>query len=371
MKALTPIDPSGWAYPHVVGTGGIGSGMFFSLRGDDTLGRNESRLGTLQPYQDFCKMHIIMHYVAVLSGATPGGRFRSLPVGRVGDDEVGQRLIRQMQQVGMDTVGVTTSVDQRTLFSVCFQYPDASGGNITTDNSASAQVSPDDITRFFQDHPEASQPGIVLAVPEVPVATRIALLKQGRQTGGLNVASVLSSEIEAFEQEDGFTLVDLLSVNTDEAQRIAGANGDTPAEVVVATCVDRLRSANPNIVVLMTDGARGSYCYAGRQLRFTPGLATSVVSTAGAGDAFLAGVLMGVNAGLPWHKEEDDRTFGDTALVTAVELGTLLASLAVTSADTIHATADAATLYAYAQQRNIPLGTNFARLFSNANALRS
>ena len=367
MKALTPITPSGFAYPHIVGTGGIGSGMFFSLREDHTLGRNESRLGTLQPYRDFCKMHIVMHYVAVLLGARPDGDFRSFPIGSVGDDEVGQQLIAQMQKVGMETDGVRISADQRTLFSVCFQYPDSSGGNITTDNSASAQVSPDDVTRFVQDHAEVNPPGIMLAVPEVPVATRVALLEQGRKIGSLNVASVLSSEVEAFDQSGGFGLVDILSVNTDEAQRIAGTEENTPPEAMVAACVARLRSANPNVVVLMTDGARGSYCYAGGQLRFTPGLAASVVSTAGAGDAFLAGTLVGINSGLPWHKERNDPTFGAAPLATAVELGTLLASLAVTSADTIHPTADAAALSAYAQQKKLPFGLDFSRLFSGSN----
>ena len=367
MKALTP-NSAGFVFPHIVGTGGIGSGMFFSLQGEHTLGRNESRLGTLQPYQDYGKMHIIMHYAAVLQGAHPAGPFRAFPIGRVGDDEVGRQLVQQMQQVGMDTIGVAVSPDERTLFSVCFQYPDASRGNITTDNSASAQLSSDDITRFFRNHPEADQAGIVLAAPEVPVATRITLLEQGRKVGSLNVASVLSSEVEAFEQQGGFALVDVLAVNTDEAQRIAGAEEDTPSDAMAAACVDRLRVVNPNVILLLTDGARGSYCYAHRQLRFTPGLATSVVSTAGAGDAFLAGTLAGMNSGLPWHKEDDDATFGDTPLTTAVELGTLLASLAVTSADTIHATADAATLRAYAQQKNVSFGADFSRLFPPTNA---
>ena len=48
-------------YGYLVAVGGIGSGMFFGLRGGHTLGRNESRAGTILRRRDFCKLHIVAH----------------------------------------------------------------------------------------------------------------------------------------------------------------------------------------------------------------------------------------------------------------------------------------------------------------------
>ena len=50
----------------MIGTGGVGSGSFFALDGNQTLGREESRGGRFLDCQDYCKLHIISHYVKVL-----------------------------------------------------------------------------------------------------------------------------------------------------------------------------------------------------------------------------------------------------------------------------------------------------------------
>ncbi|HEX6907174.1 MAG TPA: hypothetical protein VF154_11240, partial [Terriglobales bacterium] len=46
-------------YRRLIGIGGIGSGIFFALDGEHTLGREESRLGKLLEVRDYCKLHII------------------------------------------------------------------------------------------------------------------------------------------------------------------------------------------------------------------------------------------------------------------------------------------------------------------------
>ena len=59
-------------YRRMIAIGGIGSGIFFALDGNHTLGRDESRLGRLLDIRDYCKLHIISHYVARLLGAGAG-----------------------------------------------------------------------------------------------------------------------------------------------------------------------------------------------------------------------------------------------------------------------------------------------------------
>src|SRR5688500_3236515 len=122
MSRLYPIGSGGYRYDHIAGTGGIGTGIFFSLVSNETLGRNESRAGYLLPYQDYCKQHIILHYIAVLLGAGQKDHFNVYPIGKVGHDEPGKWLLRIMQEAGMDTRYVARSADAATLFSVCFQY---------------------------------------------------------------------------------------------------------------------------------------------------------------------------------------------------------------------------------------------------------
>jgi hypothetical protein len=89
-------------FRQLVGVGGLGTGMFFALKGDHTLGRNESRLGSLLDVRDYCKLHIVTHYVATLLGASQG-QFPVMPLGKVGDDAAGTFVLREMRTVGIDT----------------------------------------------------------------------------------------------------------------------------------------------------------------------------------------------------------------------------------------------------------------------------
>lgn len=363
MRTLQPIDKL--CYNHIVGTGGIGSGIFFSLEGDHTLGRNESRMGRLEPFRDYCKQHIIMHYIAVLLGAGKTGSFQSFPIGKIGNDDVGHRLRSMMEIAGMDTGHVTISNNAATLFSVCYQYPDHSGGNITSANSASNLLQPRDIDAFFENYAMNGKEGIVLAAPEVPLIARIHMLELGKSHGMLNVASVLSSEIEEFERLKGFELTGLLAVNIDEAQRIAKIEGDQPETGdIVRACTSRLQKANPEMRVLITNGSLGSYFFYKGQLEFTPSLKTTVVSTAGAGDAFLSGTIAGLCCGLPLFKGFSSGELRELPLQTAVELGTVLASYSVTSADTIHEGANATSLCNYILQSGLSMSEEFEDLFS-------
>jgi sugar/nucleoside kinase (ribokinase family) len=366
MICLQPIRQPGLRFKHIIATGGIGSGIFFSMSNNHTLGRNESRMATLLPYKDFCKQHIIMHYVSILLGAKPNGEFQSFPIGKVGNDHTGKILMEQIKSVGMDTKNVTMVDNCSTLFSVCFQYPDHTGGNITTENSASSNVSPGDISMFFQDFHLKGDREIILAVPEVPLPARIKLLEYGRQRGSLNIASVLSSEVIDFKNMHGFEIVDILSINIDEAQSIAQLIDEpVTGTLIIEACVKALKEINPGISILITDGPKGSYCYAKNYLGFTPALKVPVISTAGAGDAFLAGVISGLCCGLPLCKGFSDTNFPSKELESAAELGTLLGSFSVTSPDTIHPGADTETLYRFAMENKIKPGTDFSILFKD------
>jgi sugar/nucleoside kinase (ribokinase family) len=87
-------------------------------------------------------------------------------------------------------------------------------------------------------------------------------------------------------------------------------------------------------MVSVTAGKRGSWVWDLRRLSRAPAPEVDAVSTAGAGDAFLAGLLAGIGADLP--------------LTEAQELATLAAALSVTSPHTIHKGIDRESLARFA-----------------------
>jgi len=306
-------------YSAVIGSGGIGSGMFFALDGNHTLGREESRRGRLLNRRDYCKLHIVLHYVKSLMGRD----FHAVALGMVGDDEKGEELVHEMKEVGIDVSMVDRAEGTQTLFSFCFVYPDGSGGNMTTSDSASARVTPAyiDVARpFFKKY---RRRGIVLAVPEVPLDARVRVLEYGTKYSLFRAASFTTGEMDEVNETHILRIVDLFSLNIDEAARIAGiSRGSDSAEETVKLAVKVLIDLYPHLVITVTAGKRGNWAWDGHRLRHRDALPVEAVGTAGAGDAFIAGMISGIAVGL--------------CVFEAQELATLISSLSVTSPDTIH-----------------------------------
>ncbi len=347
----------------LVGVGGIGTGMFFALRDNHTLGRSESRAGRLLRRRDFCKLHIVAHYVAALSG-----RLAVLPIGKVGDDPAGEAMIQQMRGVGMHTRFVQVEPGASTLFSVCFLYPDGEGGNLTTEDSASAAVTAVDVERAVESLPEVlaelqvlpAARGVALAVPEVPLPARLRLLELGRQRGWFCAAALTTAEAPRAALAGMFALTDLLSVNREEAAALAGMSADAETEAIVAGAGAALRRANPGARLCVTAGAAGAYGWADGQIEHTPAATVDVVNTAGAGDAVLAALIAAEAAGLPFIRPRRPRRrrLADAPLETAMDLAALLAGLAVACEDTINFQAGSAALRELAGR----IGADAARL---------
>lgn len=312
------VDLERASYRALIGTGGIGSGLFFALQGNHTLGREESRSGRFLDRRDYCKLHIISHYVQVLLG--PG--FAVIPIGCVGDDATGQKLLDKMRAVGLDMRHVETCAGRQTLFSICLVYPDQSGGNLTVGDSACECVDPALIEQSSEEFIRFAGRGIALAAPEVPLAARRRLLEMGSEHGFLRVAAFTTGEIQAASDGGMLQLTDLLAINISEAGAIAGVIPDDMAPMtVVEAALTRLQRTNPALWVSITAGSHGSWSWDGEHLAHVPAFPVQAVSTAGAGDAHLAGIIAGLVAGL--------------ALGEAQELGALVAALSVTSPHTI------------------------------------
>jgi sugar/nucleoside kinase (ribokinase family) len=351
--------PEDARYRLVVGVGGIGTGAFFALDGNHTLGRNESRSARLLDVRDYYKLHIILHYVAVLLGAQPSGMpVHVVPIGNVGDDSPGRQMVQEMTAAGIDVSLVQIVAGAPTPFGICFQYPDGSGGNITATNGAAQMLTAADV-----DHAEpllrahAGQ-AIVLAAPEVPLAARARLLALGTEYRCLRVAALASAEVLPAQDMGLMRVIDLLSMNEDEGALLAGQPFDErDPQPFLDACSRAVAAQNAHMQLVVTCGKIGAFAWAQGQWDFCPAPAVDVISTAGAGDALLGALIACLAAGVPLSvpgRRESARA--GHRIECALDYGVLLGSYAATSPHSIHPDASASSLARFAGQ----IGWDFA-----------
>lgn len=309
-------------FTQVIGTGGIGSGVVFLMDSNRALSRDESRLAPLSPAQDYCKQHIILHYIA--KALTPDVSVHA--IGAVGQDAQGQRLLLMMEEAGIDTRQVHRDDQLPTMYSVCLQYPDKAICNVTTSNSASAALGTAEVDAALAQLPPVGPHTLVVAAPEVPLATRLRLLERTFSSGAFCLASCATDEMSEFVDLGGVHYASLLCFNQEEAEAFAGVSGLNPLALTQA-CQHKQRLENPEGRLLITLGSAGAIACAGDTQVLIPAFPTEVLGTGGAGDAFVSGIMVGLALGLPFILP------GGQA--TAAHLGAALAAESVRSADTI------------------------------------
>lgn len=312
------VSPDRLRWRALLGTGGIGTGSFFALEGNHTLGREESRTGRFLDTRDYAKLHIIAHYVQTLMGAA----FTTLPIGHVGADGAGRRLREEMAAAGMGLRHVRTLEDAPTMNCICLVYPDGSGGNLTAGNSACTRVDAAAVREAEGDFARFAGEGIALAAPEVPLEARAEVLRLGTEYGFLRVACFTSEEIRNGSAPALLKETDLLAINQDEAAALAGVSADASFSDRAEKAWKAAARIQPSIQLIVTAGASGSWVSEGRDLTHCPACRVEPVNAAGAGDALLAGLLAGLACGL--------------AIEQAQLLGALAGALSVTSPHTIH-----------------------------------
>lgn len=329
-------DHSRLRYDALIGVGGIGAGSFFQLSGNQTLGREESRAGRFLDQRDYCKLHIIAQNFSSLLGP----EFPTILLGRVGEDDPGRRLITEMRTSGMDVHQVELCPGEQTMFSICFLYPDGSGGNLTTEDSACSRVDAAFVERARPDFVRYRIRGIALAAPETPLESRAALLRLATEHGFFRAAAFNSLEVPVAMAEGLLLQVDLLALNRSEAEAALHAEpGALDACEIASRAIDRLAREYPRLQLSITAGASGSWFWDGSDMQFTPALAVPVRTTAGAGDAHLGALLAGVAAGL--------------SNLQACQLAALVAAYSVTSPHSIHPDLDGDSLRKFAAQFDV------------------
>src|ERR1051325_84427 len=331
-----------YRYRRLIGVGGIGSGLFFALEGNQDLGRNESRAASLIDSRDYCKLHIVIHYLAVLLER----ELHIVPVAHVGNDSTGLRLIDEMNAVSIDTSHVLISNECPTLLSVCYQYPDSSGGNITASNSAATLLTTQNIDQTESLLEEYSGQCIALALPEVALNLRHHQLKLATRYNALRVAAFTSAEILEARRTGILEQVDLLFLNQDEAATMIDDVFDPlDPDLFLNRCAETLRAIQPDIQIVVTAGAQGAYGILKEEWIHSPAYKVNFASTAGAGDALIAGTLAGLISGSELVQPHSETN----CIQSALDFGVLLGSYSTTSPHTIHPAADVNSLVCFAK----------------------
>jgi len=336
MNPALLSDHSRLRYDALIGVGGIGSGSFFQLSGNETLGREESRAGRFLDQRDYCKLHIIAQNFSALLGAD----FPTILLGRVGEDDPGRRLVAEMNCAGLDVRHVEVCPGEQTMFSICFLYPDGSGGNLTTEDSACSRVDARYVERARPDFARYQGRGIALAAPETPLESRAALLRLATEYGFFRAAAFNSLEVPVALAVGLILEVDLLALNRSEAEAALQAKpGALDALELAARTIERLASEYPRLQVSITAGAAGSWYWDGSRTHFTRAVEVPVSATAGAGDAHLGALLAGIAAGLSTEQ--------------VCSLAALVAAYSVTSPHSIHPDLDGDSLKAFAARMDL------------------
>jgi sugar/nucleoside kinase (ribokinase family) len=162
-----------------------------------------------------------------------------------------------------------------------------------------------------------------------------------------------------------FADVDVLALNQDEAAALAQEPFDLESpEAVLDACADLLTATQPAIRIVVTAGRHGAFAFDDGRWRHVPTLQVAVASTAGAGDALLGGVLAALAAGIPFTAPGPPRrSLAESPIASALELGVLLAALAVTSPHTIHPEADLTHLLAFAELHGVRFADSLSQRF--------
>ena len=356
------------AYRQLIGVGGIGTGIFFELEGNATLGRDESRPGRLLDVRDYCKLHIVIHYVAKLLGARlSGSPFHILPLGRVGEDTPGRQVVKEMTEAGIDARLVHATQKHPTLFSVCFQYPDGAGGNITSSNSAASALSNHDVDGIADMLASGGKQVIALAVPEIPLEVRRYFLQLATQTGAFRVASFVSAEIGPAKHARMFEMLDVVSLNEAEAGEVVGSSFSlTDRDAFIVKCQGFLRQSCPNLRMVVSLGKDGAYAVTKDLWNYCPAPEVDVASTAGAGDALLGGITAALAAGIPFLHTEASEGIPPRPVGTALELGVLLASYKCLSPHTIQPSACVENLIDFGRDHGRPFSSELQKLVTSS-----
>ncbi len=211
-------------------------------------------------------------------------------VGCVGNDDRGESLVSHLENLGVDCGSVTTTSQAPTGSAVVVVASDGEN-SIVVHPGANFALTPQHVTQTLA----ASNNGYVLVQFEVPLDAAYAALTAGDARVVVNPAPM--PEPSAL-LDDIIARADILVPNRTE---LAGlANAPLPQTIEEVTqCVRTLTVDAQIVVTLGSDGALVFPKGPSGDAVAVSAPAVDTVDSSGAGDAFCAALVAGVNAGHP------------------------------------------------------------------------
>lgn len=231
--------------------------------------------------------------------------------GRIGRDAFGEKFLALLDQERVDRRAVLVSETRPTAAGFII-FGEEGSNVIVIDPAANGEFSPTDVAA----HREVVTASAVSLSPlEIPLATALAAAAVAKAAGRkfiLNPAPAVD-----LRQAD-LSPVFVLTPNEREGRVCLGLRADDPLpDEEVALRLLALGVEN----VVLTRGAKGVLWASAAGLQIVPALAVKVVDTVGAGDAFNAGLAVGLSEGKP--------------TLEAIALGVTAASLSTQRRETI------------------------------------
>ncbi len=201
-------------------------------------------------------------------------------IGRVGDDDIGQRLLKNLKQQDVGHQGVQTT--RGCTSGVAVVAVEQSGENsILLVAGANAHMNAADVLQFQT----LIQNGDVLLLQlEIPTAAVLAAMEIAGRAG---VRCILDPAPVAGDWTDELLQVDLICPNQTEAAAITGMSVETIDDATAAARRLHQRGARHVIITL---GHRGSVVWTDGKGHHLPANRVKPVDTTAAGDSF-AGAL--------------------------------------------------------------------------------
>lgn len=226
-------------------------------------------------------------------------------IGRVGDDSLGRRVVREVRGEGVD---VRATVDSDAATGLMLKEITGSGTARVyyyRAGSAGSRLAPKDVPPGAVESARLVHlTGITPLLSDSARQTCLSVVRRARAAGvrvsvDVNYRSTLASGEAAEMLAELTEEADLVFGSPEEISRLVGGGIAERSEAVPAAATDEIRSLAHALdpagkrEIVVKRGADGAVAFRGGRLVEAAGHQVDVVDTVGAGDAFVAGYLSG------------------------------------------------------------------------------
>lgn len=228
-------------------------------------------------------------------------------IGRVGSDDFGKALQASLEREGINTAHIL--VDEIAPTGIATITLDETGQNsIVVSSGTNMKLTPEDVEKALS---QIKSVDVIVLQLEIPLGCVEAAARFGQERG---VRIVLNPAPAQQLSNTLLSQIDVLIPNENEASLLTGlpVENRTQAEIAAQVLLDKGVGS-----VILTLGARGALVLEGNSPAIhIPSHQVDVVDTTAAGDAFVAGLSVGLGERM--------------SLVEAAKLGNATGALAVT-----------------------------------------